>query len=68
MMPNDKTDLDGNEAIQYIENHLVAVADLQKLTGLVLFPEVATPMPDRAAALWPHSKPVARSLAHDCAP
>lgn len=68
MMPNDKTNLDGDEAIQYIEDHLVAVADLQKLTGLVLFPAAATPMPDRASALWPNTKPAARSLAHNCPP
>jgi DNA/RNA endonuclease G (NUC1) len=68
MMPNDKTNLDGDEAIQYIEDHLIAVADLQKLAGLVLFPDVALPMPDRASALWPHNKPAARSLAHNCPP
>lgn len=68
MMPNDKTNLDGADAIRYIEDHLVSVADIEKLAGLNLFPDVGTPIPQRATALWPYSKSAARSLAHNCAP
>lgn len=68
MMPNDKTNLDGDEAIRYIENHLVAVADIEKLAGVTFFSVLVTPMPDRVSALWPYSKSAARSLAHHCAP
>ena len=68
MMPNDKTNLDGAEAIRYIEDHLVSVADIEQLTGLNLFPAVGTSTPQRAAALWSYSKAAARSLAHNCAP
>lgn len=68
MMPNDKTNLDGAEAIRYIEDHLVSVADIEKLAGLKLFPGVGNPMPHRASALWSFSKAAARSLAHNCAP
>lgn len=68
IMPNDKTNLDGDDAIRYIENHLVSVADIEKLAGVTLFPVLVTPMPDRVSALWPYSKSAARSLAHHCAP
>lgn len=68
MMPNDKTNLDGADAIRYMEGHLVSVADIEKLAGISLFPNVGTSMPHQAAALWPYSKAAARSLAHNCAP
>ena len=68
MMPNDKTNLDGADAIRYMEGHLVSVADIEKLAGISLFPDVGTSMPHRAIALWPHSKAAARSLARNCAP
>lgn len=68
LMPNDKTNLDGAAAIGYIQDHLVSVADIEKLTGLNLFPDVGPSMPHRATTLWPHSKSAARSLAHNCAP
>lgn len=68
MMPNDKTNLDGDEAIRYIENHLVAVADIEKLAGVRWSPVLVTPMPDRVTVLWPYNKSAARSLAHNCAP
>lgn len=68
MMPNDKTNLDGADAIRYIEDHLVSVADIEKLAGLNLFTDVGASMPYRATTLWPHSKAAARSLAHNCVP
>lgn len=68
LMPNDKTDLDDEGAIQYLESHLVSVADIEKLAGITLLPSFGTPMPDRATALWPHSKSAAGSLAHNYAP
>lgn len=67
LMPNDKTDLDGADAIRYIEDHLVSVPDIEKLTGVNLFPAVGKPMPNRAATLWSYSKSAARSLAQNCA-
>lgn len=68
LLPNDKTDLDGEEAIQYLESHLVSIADIEKLAGITLLPSFGLPMTDRATALWSHSKSAARSLAHNCAP
>jgi endonuclease G len=67
MMPNDKTNLDGADAIRYIEDHLVSVADIENLAGLNLFPSVGTPTPQKAAMLWSYNKAAARSLAHNCA-
>lgn len=68
LMPNDKTNLDGEEAIRYIEDHIVPVNELERRTGLTLFPAIGDVSASQATSLWPYSKMAARSLAHNCAP
>ena len=68
LLPNDKTNLNGDDAIRYLENHLVSLADIEKLAGFKLLPTFGAPLPDRASALWPFSKSAAGSLAYACAP
>jgi DNA/RNA endonuclease G (NUC1) len=68
LMPNDETDLDGSDALRYIEDHIVPLAAIEAAIGFALLPKLATPAPQQATALWPHAKTAARSLAGDCAP
>ena len=68
LMPNDKTNLDGEEAIRYIEDHLVPLNELERQTGLTLFPAIGAISASQATSLWPYGKTAARSLAHNCAP
>lgn len=62
------TNLNGDEAIRYLENHLMSMADIENLSGFKLLPTFGAPLPDRPTALWPLSKSAAGSLAYACAP
>ena len=68
MIPNDQTNLDGEAAIEYLENHLVALDEIEKVTGIGLLPGLTVSELPRPAGLWTHTKAAARSLAHNCPP
>lgn len=66
LLPNNQTDLDGDDAIKYIEKHLVSIQDIQALTGVTFFPEVPSALPPRASALWLTEGSIPHSLASNC--
>jgi len=72
LLPHDQTDLDGNEAFQYLEQHIRSVEEIQAVAGLQFFPKVAEEHPEamvavqkaRAEHLWPFTGKRPSSLAH----
>jgi len=66
LLPNDQTDLDGDDAIRYIEEHLVSIQDVQTVTGVMFFPEVPGALPPKASVLWPIEGSKPHSLASNC--
>lgn len=68
VLPNDQTDLDGKEAVQYISSHIRSVSDVSKVTGLTFFPNLDKPLHEAAtSALWDIGKTKFRSLVNaDC--
>lgn len=61
MMPHDQTDLDGADALQYIEKHIRKVSDVQAVTGTTF----GLPTSTDATALWSFTGTPARSLVND---
>lgn len=71
LVPNDQTQLDKAEAVSYLESHIVSIADIEAVTGLKFFPNVAAAdaafKQVRTSALWPftgqppHSAPISAS-------
>lgn len=75
MMPNDQTDLNGDEAIRYIEKNIRSIGEITAVTGLNFLPKIAAEDPTTAAALgktratslWSFTGTPARSLVNaDC--
>ena len=69
MLPHDQTDVDGAEAIAYLEKHIVSVDDVEAITGLTFFEGAGAAGADakhaRATTLWPYEGKPARSLVDD---
>jgi endonuclease G len=61
LLPHDQTDLDRDEALAYLQQHISTLANIEQLTGLNLFP--AVPALTEEQALWPFSGSAPRSLA-----
>ena len=72
LLPHDQTDLDGDTAFQYLEQHIRSIEDIEAVAGLKFFPKVAQERPEAAAAvekakaehLWPFTGKRPSSLAH----
>lgn len=57
LLPHDQTDLDGDDAVNYLNEHVVPIHTIEKLSGLRFsFPEV-----NEAGSLWEYSGTPARS-------
>lgn len=67
MLPNNDTNLDGEAALQYIQEHLVTVESIKAVTGLKFFPK-APSAPAVATTLWPITGSPSHSLASNCKP
>jgi endonuclease G, mitochondrial len=61
MMPHDQTDLDGDPALAYLEDHIVKLAEIESAASLDILPAVENPL-EEAEALWPHEGFVAHTL------
>lgn len=42
LLPNNKTDLDGDKAIEYISRNVRSIAEIESLTGLTFFPQITS--------------------------
>lgn len=71
MMPNNTTDPRGDEAFRYLNNHVVQLATIERVTGLDLFPEARADIKE-ATELWPlvlgpeDRRPVSLTNEPDC--
>jgi endonuclease G len=72
LLPHDQTDLDGDEAFQYLENNIHSIEEIEAVAGLQFFPKVAQEHPEaeaatlkaRASSLWPFTGKRPSSLAN----
>lgn len=72
LLPHDQTDLDGDSAFQYLEQHIRPIEEIQAVAGLQFFPKVAQERSEaeaavvkaRAPSLWPFTGKRPSSLAH----
>ena len=70
MLPHDQTDLDGDDALDYLTAHIQSIAEIEAITGINFFPGIGVTDPaaaaavenDKLGALWPFSGTPARSL------
>lgn len=51
LLPHDQTDLDGEAARQYLEDHISRVSDIEALAGLDFFPNLQGPLSEEDE-LW----------------
>jgi endonuclease G len=63
LLPHDQTDLNGDEALAYLEGHISKIAPIEKLAGLDILPNADTP--SQATKLWDHEGFVSHSLVND---
>jgi len=71
LVPNNQAELDKAEAVNYLQDHIVPIAEIEAVTGLKFFPSTAAANAKfkeaRAPALWsftghpPHSAPISKS-------
>jgi len=61
IMPNDQTDLDHQEAVDYIDQHVSTIETVEAETGLKLFPEFRGTI-EEARQLWPFTGSPGHSL------
>jgi hypothetical protein len=69
-MPHDQIDLIGQAAIDYLQDYLTSIDDIEKATGLNFFPAVGAADPsaenavekEKATALWDINGFKAKSL------
>jgi endonuclease G len=61
LLPHDQTDLDGDEAFDYLADHVVTLADIEAVSGVSFFPGW-TGGKAEADGMWVHSGTQARSL------
>lgn len=72
LLPNDQTDLDGQEAVDYLTSHLVSIDEIEAVTGLNLFSQVSQTNAAaekrveraKASALWSYPGAIPKSLTH----
>lgn len=63
LLPHDQTDVDGEDAITYLKQHVNSIAAVHGLTGLSYFPGNA-PAISEASTLWSFTGSPPQSLAH----
>jgi endonuclease G len=61
LMPNDQTDLDGQDALAYIGGHVSRIGEVEKVTGLSLLPNAASSIKETAQT-WPFTGSPGHSL------
>lgn len=64
LLPHDQTDLDGDEALEYLNSHVSKIGKIEKVAALDIIPGAATE-PSEARKLWPHEGFVSHSLVND---
>jgi endonuclease G len=72
LLPHDQTDLDGDEAFQYLEKNIHSIEEIEAVAGLKFFPKVVQERLVAAAGvenakaehLWPFTGRRPRSLAN----
>ena len=69
MLPHDQTDVNGAEAVSYLEKHIRSIDEVEAVTGLTFFEGVgaqgAAVKQARPAGLWAYKGKPARSLVDD---
>jgi len=65
LLPHDHTKLDGQQAMDYLQQHVTSLAAIEARTGLDLFPNMPS-APAEATSLWTYAVPTPRSLAARC--
>jgi endonuclease G len=66
LLPHDQTDLDRDEAVAYLGRYVTTLAQIERLAGLQLFPDVPTTIVEHPA-LWPFAGAAPKSLARGSA-
>jgi DNA/RNA endonuclease G (NUC1) len=75
MLPNDRTNVDGDNAVKYIADHITTIAQIEAITGLTFFAQAGSSTADAVAAmkstkpgaLWPHTgKPNGSLVSANC--
>jgi endonuclease G len=64
ILPHDQTDLDGDEALEYLNTHVSKIGNIEKVSSLDILPNAASE-PSEATKLWSHEGFVSHSLVND---
>jgi endonuclease G len=62
LLPHDQTDLDRDDAIAYLRQHITNLSQIERLTGLDLLPTVSGTITEDQV-MWPYTGQAPRSLA-----
>ena len=71
MLPHDQTDLDGEEALKYFQDHIRPIRDIEAITGLKFFSKLAVErlgaveavIKNHPTAIWPYTGTPKHTLA-----